>query len=192
MAMMDNAPYDFIRFHNEHDIRPIKNFKHRTFNFDDALFFIEALKHVYSDYTSLESLFLIDGQFIPFQSLSQFHNAFFTLPFALNRSKKHLSTPVNKSTCKRINMFLRWMVRYDDRGVDFGLWRRISPSDLLIPFDVHVERVALQLNLLSKSKKDWSTVIELTEKLKQLDPEDPIKYDFALFNLGVHAQDYPF
>ena len=110
---------------------------------------------------------------------------FFSLPYAPERTRKHIATPARKSACKRLNMFLRWMVRRDDKGVDFGLWRRIRPAQLLMPLDVHVDRVARRLGLLERKQVDWQTVLELTDRLRAFDPEDPVKYDFALFGLGV-------
>lgn len=118
-------------------------------------------------------------------ALLAFHRLFFSLPDAPARTRKHIPTPARKSTCKRLNMFLRWMVRQDDKGVDFGLWKKISPSQLLIPLDVHVDRIARRYGLLHREKSDWQAVLELTEALRQFDPEDPVKYDFALFGLGV-------
>jgi len=126
-----------------------------------------------------------------YDRLSAFHHLFFSLPDVLNRTKKHVSTPERKSSCKRLNMFLRWMVRSDSSQVDFGMWSKISPSELMIPLDVHVYRVSLSLGLLSRRYADWRAVEELTETLRLLDPEDPVRYDYALFSLGVLDQ-HPF
>jgi uncharacterized protein (TIGR02757 family) len=125
-------------------------------------------------------------------ALVGFHNLFFSLPDAPNRTKKHIATPERKSSCKRLNMFLRWMVRKDDKGVDFGIWSKIKTSQLLIPLDVHVERIARNLGLLHREQRDWQAVLELTENLRKFDKKDPVKYDFALFGIGVLEQNDPF
>lgn len=117
--------------------------------------------------------------------LTQFHLNFFSLKNYPTRTQKHIATPARKSACKRINMFLRWMVRHDNHGVDFGLWKSISPAQLICPIDLHVERVARELKLIKRKPVDWQTALELTESLKKFDPADPVKYDFALFGLGV-------
>src|SRR5690606_15934463 len=122
------------------------------------------------------------------QALNHFRTYFFSLPDFPHRTRKHISSPAQKSSCKRLNMFLRWMVRRDDNGVDFGLWRRFSPAQLIAPCDVHVERVARRLGLISRKQADWLTAVELTENLRLLDPQDPVKYDFALFGLGVEKE----
>ena len=185
---MDNAPYDFVRFHQEADLRPFLSFKHRTFNATDALYFIEFFRHFYQQHNSLEDAFLTgitaDNDTIE-PGLIHFQQQFFSLPDAPERTKKHVATPARKSACKRINMFLRWMVRQDDHGVDFGLWRRLRPAQLVCPCDVHVDRVARRLGLITRKQTDWQTALELTEQLRQFDPSDPVKYDFALFGLGV-------
>ncbi len=189
--LMDGAPYDFILNHQEKDRKRFLNFKHRTFQATDTLYFLEFFQQFYTQNPSLESAFLTVTNNVDKNvenSLKDFHNTFFALPSAPQRTRKHVSTPARKSTCKRLNMFLRWMVRDDRRGVDFGLWKTISPSQLLIPLDVHVDRVARHFGMIERKQTDWQTVIELTETLKQLDPNDPVKYDFALFGLGVLQQ----
>jgi uncharacterized protein (TIGR02757 family) len=123
-----------------------------------------------------------------YKILSQFHAFFFSLPDAPTRTQKHISTPERKSACKRINMYLRWMVRSDQKGVDFGLWKKISPSQLICPCDLHVDRVGRKLGLITRKQTDWLTAIELTQKLREFDPQDPVKYDFALFGLGVEEK----
>ena len=187
-SYMDNAPYDFVRFHQEADLKPFLRFKHRTFNATDALYFIAFFRHFYQQHNSLEDAFLTDvaadSQTVE-SGLINFQRQFFSLPDAPARTKKHVATPARKSACKRINMFLRWMVRQDDRGVDFGLWHRLRPAQLVCPCDVHVDRVARQLRLITRKPTDWQTALELTEQLRQFDPADPVKYDFALFGLGV-------
>jgi uncharacterized protein (TIGR02757 family) len=173
--------------HSESDLKPFVNFKHRTFNGTDALYFIHFFKWFYQKHHSLEDAFC--GELSEDASmedrLKRFHNLFFSLPDHPTRTYKHIPTPARKSACKRINMFLRWMVRKDDRGVDFGLWDRIKPHQLICPCDLHVDRVAKALGLIDRKQTDWQTAVELTENLKKLDPNDPVKYDFALFGLGV-------
>lgn len=188
VQLMDGAPYDFILNHQEKDRARFLNFKHRTFQTTDTLYFLEFFQNYYRTNSSLENAF---SQFISPEDetvkkgLIGFHNLFFALEFAPQRTRKHVSTPARKSTCKRLNMFLRWMVRQDNKGVDFGLWKQISPSQLLIPLDVHVDRIARKLGLLERKQRDWQAVTELSAALRQFDPKDPAKYDFALFGLGV-------
>lgn len=188
VELMDGAPHDFIKNHEEKDRVRFETFKHRTFQPIDCLYFLEFLQHFYQNNNSLETAF---SQFLkPIDihvgnAISGFHNLFFSLEHAPQRTRKHVATPVRKSSCKRINMFLRWMVRADDKGVDFGLWKKISPSQLLMPLDVHVDRVARRLGLLTRKQTDWRSVLELTENLRVLDANDPVKYDFALFGVGV-------
>lgn len=188
MALMDNAPYQFITGHSETDLKRFLHFKHRTFNTTDTLYFIAFLRHYYLQHNTLETAF---AQFLSpkddncRKALSGFYNLFFSLENAPKRTQKHISTPDKKSACKRINMFLRWMVRSDAQGVDFGIWKQIKPAQLLIPLDVHVERIARRLHLIERKQSDWHTVLELTDRLKTFDPNDPIKYDFALFGIGV-------
>lgn len=192
MDWMGNAPYDFIVNHKETDLKPFLQFKHRTFNATDTLYFIEFLKEHYKKYDSLEEAFLkgMKGEGRGAKentesALIGFNEYFFSLEDAPHRTRKHVSTPAKKSTCKRLNMYLRWMVRKDKHGVDFGIWKKIKPSQLLIPLDVHVDRTARQLGLIKSKQTNWQTVLELTENLKAFDPKDPVKYDFALFGLSV-------
>ncbi len=187
VEMMDNSPYDFILNHQESDLKPFLNFKHRTFNADDALYFISFFQHYYKENESLESAFIDPNgkQFLIESALIYFKNLFFCLEYAPNRTKKHVSSPINGSTCKRINMFLRWMVRKDEYGVDFGIWSKIKPNQLICPCDVHVDRVARSLGLINRPQTDWKTALELTENLKKFDSNDPVKYDFALFGMGI-------
>lgn len=188
LQLMDNSPHDFILNHKEIDRKPFLDFKHRTFQPEDALCFLEFLQHYYQQNDSLEDAFarhLKKDDIDVGPALIGFHQLFFSLPNSLERTKKHIATPLRKSSCKRLNMFLRWMSRKDEKGVDFGLWQRISPSKLLIPLDVHVERVARHFGLLERDKSDWAAVQELTKNLRSFDNEDPVKYDFALFGLGV-------
>jgi uncharacterized protein (TIGR02757 family) len=184
MDRMDNDPYNFILHHSEKDLKRFRDFKHRTFNETDALFFIESLKMLYAKDKSLESSFFVDGETTVEKGLIKFHHEFFRIDHP-RRTQKHLPTPERKSTCKRINMYLRWMVRSDDRGVDFGLWKRISPSQLICPCDLHVDRVARRLKLITRKQTDWQTALQLTDNLRKFDAADPVKYDFALFGLGI-------
>ncbi len=187
IELMDGSPYDFIVNHEEKDRKRFQEFKHRTFNYTDTLYFLEKLQEHYKNHDSLESAFLPDGECISVEkSLIHFRDYFFDHPYAPHRTKKHIASPARKSTCKRLNMFLRWMVRKDNNGVDFGIWNKMSPSQLMIPLDVHVDRVARSLGLISRKQNDWLTVVELTENLRKFDPNDPVKYDFALFGMGLN------
>lgn len=190
-ALMDNSPHDFVLNHSENDLKALLKFKHRTFNDTDTLYFVEFFKNYYQKHDSLEDAFLkgVQSKDVSVeQGLVRFHEDFFSLPNAPHRTKKHIATPARKSACKRINMFLRWMVRQDDKGVDFGLWKRIQPSQLVCPCDVHVERVARRFHLITRKQTDWQMAMELTANLKEFDPIDPVKYDFALFGLGVEEK----
>ncbi len=189
--MMDNTPYDFIVNHKESDLKVFETFKHRTFNATDTLYFIEYFKWYYSKHESLEDAFTIglkeNDQTIE-TGLINFHEQFFSLPDYPSRTKKHIATPARASACKRLNMYLRWMVRKDNCGVDFGIWNKIKPSQLVCPCDLHVDRVGRKLGMISRKQTDWKTAQELTENLRKLDPQDPVKYDFALFGLGVEEK----
>ncbi len=188
LMLMDNAPHDFVLNHQEADLLPFVNFKHRTFNGEDALYFLSFFKDFYQQHDSLEYAFLSGANDDMTTMLSKFHERFFALDYAPQRSRKHIATPKRKSACKRLNMYLRWMVRNDNRGVDFGLWRQIKPSALICPCDLHVDRVGRKLGLITRKNTDWQTALELTGRLKSFDPLDPVKYDFALFGLGVEAK----
>lgn len=186
LEWMDNDPHRFVLSHRETDLKPFTTFRHRTFNGTDALYFIEFLRWFYTHHHSLEDGFLLADQDETVErGLVHFHKIFFGLPYFPGRTRKHVATPERKSACKRLNMFLRWMVRKDGRGVDFGLWSRIRPSQLVCPCDVHVERVARRLGLIRRNQLDWQTALELTGNLRELDANDPVKYDFALFGLGL-------
>ena len=191
-ALMDNAPYDFCLNEDSTRLKKLLLFKHRTFNATDLLYFIEFLKYHYSSNDSLESAFIKGaskasppGGGLVGASLNNFYTYFFSLEDAPPRTQKHIASPEKNSTCKRLNMFLRWMVRNDNKGVDFGIWKNISPSQLICPIDVHVARVARHFNLLQRKQTDWQTALELTSYLRTLDAADPAKYDFALFGMGV-------
>lgn len=188
MALMDHAPHDFIINHLEKDRERFLPFVHRTFQPTDTLYFLEFFQWYYKTHQSLEEAFtqsLPQGAQDVGPALDGFHKLFFSLRNAPPRTKKHLPTPKSGSTCKRLNMFLRWMVRKDDMGVDFGIWNNIKASQLLIPLDVHVERVARSLGLLSRKQRDWKAVLELTNNLRKFDSDDPVIFDYALFGLGV-------
>lgn len=196
IKLMDDAPYDFIIHHQDIDLKKFLNFKHRTFNPTDLLHFIRVLKHHYksngtnkkNENTTLESAFTMSMKNKDKNvesGIRGFHDYFFSLEDSPSRTKKHLSTPENNSSCKRINMYLRWMVRKDEHGVDFGIWKNIRMDQLICPLDVHVQRVARKLNIIKSDKADWKTAVELTSILKKMDPNDPIKYDIALFSLGA-------
>jgi uncharacterized protein (TIGR02757 family) len=188
MQLMDNAPHAFCTHHTDTDLKKLLSFRHRTFNATDLLYFVSFFKEHYSRHTSLESAFTQwmnkeDGDVE--NALNGFYRYFFSLPHVPSRTLKHIACPQRKSACKRINMFLRWMVRCDNNGVDFGIWKNIVPSQLVIPLDLHVARVARHFKLLHRPQTDWLAAKELTNTMKTLDPDDPAKYDFALFGLGV-------
>ncbi len=189
LQLMDHAPHDFLLHHHVSDLKASEKFKHRTFNATDALYFIESLSQYYKNHDSLEDAFLPDRQSASNLTieagLMNFHDVFFGLPDYPKRTLKHVSSPARKSACKRLCMYLRWMVRHDSKGVDFGIWKRISSSQLVCPCDVHVERVARKLKLMKSKPLNWQTALELTANLRSLDPLDPVKYDFALFGLGI-------
>ncbi|AQG82263.1 hypothetical protein AWR27_02035 [Spirosoma montaniterrae] len=183
--LMDAAPYDFVRNHQESDLKRFLAFKHRTFNATDALYFLHFFHNYYQQHDSLEDAFA--GDTVE-QALINFHDRFCCDPFFPERTRKHIATPARNSSCKRLLMFLRWMVRQDNRGVDFGLWTRLQPHKLIMPIDVHVNRVARRLGLLNRPQTDWKAALELTETLRQFDSADPVRYDFALFGLGVDGE----
>lgn len=190
MQLMDNAPYDFCISHTGNDLRRLEKFCHRTFNDTDLLYFISFLKFHYAHHTSLEAAFfpkkvVAHKENLIENALNYFYQYFFSLEDVPHRTKKHIASPAKNSTCKRLNMFLRWMIRRDGNGVDFGIWKKISPAQLICPVDVHVARVAKRFNLLQRKQVDWLASVELTEELKKFDPDDPVKYDFALFGLGI-------
>jgi uncharacterized protein (TIGR02757 family) len=184
MQLMDMRPHEFCLNHTEKDLKKLLSFKHRTFNTTDLLYFIEFFKQHYTNHDSLETAFTMHGR-SAVEMLTGFHHYFFSLTEVPARTRKHVSTPEKNSSCKRLNMFLRWMARKDNKGVDFGIWKNISPSQLICPLDLHVARVAGKLNLLTRKQTDWQAAIELTQYLRTLDSNDPVKYDFALFGLGI-------
>lgn len=186
MAYMDDDPFEFIIHHSENDLKTLLKFRHRTFQATDTLYFIHFLKKFYSSHNSLECMFLPEpGKTDMETGLIHFHNSFFCLEEAPQRTRKHIPTPARKSTCKRINMYLRWMVRKDGSGVDFGIWDKIKMKNLICPVDLHVDRIARRLGLIERKQTDWLTALELTNNLLKMDPEDPVKFDFALFGIGI-------
>ena len=187
MQLLDEAPYDFIMNANLKDLKSIENFVYRTFNGADCLYFISALQHLYRDQGGMESAFTATFNEGAYSAISTFRDIFIRVGDP-SRTGRHLANPLSGSAAKRINMFLRWMVRKDNKGVDFGIWNRI-PADLLIcPLDVHSGRVARKLGLLNRTSNDRKAAEELTTALRRFDPNDPVKYDFALFGLGVFEQ----
>lgn len=185
MQLMDNAPYDFIVNHQEDDLERLSGFVHRTFNAQDASYFSKGLRNIYRNHGGLEAIFAKYSEASSMQSsISSFKNKFFELPHPA-RTQKHVSDPLKGSAAKRINMFLRWMVRPDYTGVDFGLWKSIGTGQLSCPLDVHSGNVARKLKLLKRKQNDAKALAELDQNLRKLDPIDPVKYDFALFGLGV-------
>lgn len=183
MEMMEFSPFDFILNFRDHDLKPFEKFVHRTFNGTDCLYFLWSLKNIYQKHGGLEQVFKSDAGIK--ESILQFRNIFFEMDFP-SRTSKHIANPAKNSSAKRLNMFLRWMVRNDNRGVDFGIWKSINPSLLFCPLDVHSGRVARELGILQRKQDDWKAVEELTKNLRKLDADDPVKYDFALFGIGVN------
>lgn len=207
MKLMDDSPFDFVLNHKNTDLKPMLTFRHRTFNAEDLFYFIEFLQAHYSgnlrsdanfnpvifnsDSPSLETAFIIGLRSDDTSTenvLRNFFNYFFSIADSPKRTRKHISTPAKKSACKRLSMFLRWMVRKDDNGVDFGIWDSLKPLQLVCPLDVHVSRVAKKFGLIKREQTDWAAAIELTETLKRFDPEDPVRFDFALFGLGAEEK----
>lgn len=190
LSLMDDSPYEFIKEHKEKDRKAFLDFRHRTLQPDDVIFLVDVLQHYYSNHQSLEDAFAqkmnVDSE-DTFGALQGFHEMIFDRPEVMERTRKHISTSQRKSSCKRLNMFLRWMVRKDDCGVDFGIWKKISPSQLVIPLDLHVGRTARKLGLLTRNINDWQAATELTKELKKFDPADPVKYDFALFGASING-----
>ncbi|MGE0077493.1 MAG: TIGR02757 family protein [Bacteroidales bacterium] len=186
MELMGNSPYEFVLNHRDEQLNKINGFVHRTFNSTDFLFFIKALKHIYQEKNGLEGVINESKTEESLQpAIHQLKKEFFTIPHPI-RTEKHISDPIKGSAAKKINMYLRWMVRKDNSGVDFGIWKNISPSILSCPLDVHSANVARKLGLIERKQNDAKTVFELDSTLRQMDCNDPVKYDFALFGLGVY------
>jgi len=188
MNLLESSPYDFIMNHSSEDLKRIKGSIHRTFNSEDLIFFIKSLKNIYTNHNGLEGIIsnIKNGDNLQ-ERISNFKKKFFELKHS-NRTKKHLPDPLRGSAAKRFNMFLRWMVRSNSKGVDFGLWKSISPSELSCPLDIHTGNTARKLGLLKRNQNDSLSVYELDKKLREMDKEDPVKYDFALFGLGVNEK----
>jgi uncharacterized protein (TIGR02757 family) len=189
IELMENSPYEFIKSANENELQRFNRFVHRTFNGSDCIYFIRGLRYIYTNFNSMEDVVLEgmkDSGSVK-DGLSWLRSQFFFLPHEA-RSEKHFADIAGGTAGKRLNMFLRWMVRKDNFGVDFGIWKRIDPSLLFIPLDLHSGNTARKLGLLSRKMNDWKAVEELTEILREFDPADPVKYDFALFGLGVNEK----
>ena len=185
MGLLENSPFDFVLNHQELDLQKLAPFVHRTFKGDDLIHFVRALQHCYQNHGGLEGVFTTHQEEDSLQSaITKFKSTFFEIPHPA-RTQKHISNPEKGSAAKRINMFLRWMVRSANKGVDLGLWKGISPAKLSCPLDVHSGTVARKLKLLTRGQNDAEALAELDNNLRKLDPEDPVKYDFALFGLGV-------
>ena len=186
--LLEYSPYDFIMNHSDQDLKRIKGSIHRTFNSEDLIYFIKSLKNIYTNYNGIEGIMSnpSNGENLQ-ERISNFKKIFFQLNHK-KRTKKHLPDPLNGSAAKRFNMFLRWMVRSNKKGVDFGLWKSISPSQLSCPLDIHTGNIARKLGLLKRAQNDYLAVNELDKKLREMDIEDPVKYDFALFGLGVNEK----
>jgi uncharacterized protein (TIGR02757 family) len=183
---MHHTPHEFLMHSQPEDLEDFRDFKHRTFNGEDCIFFLRSLKHIYLNHGGLRSVF--ETSYRQHRDLRQALKDFRDIFFAIShppRTGKHVADIRKKSSAKRLNMFLRWMVRKDDQGVDFGLWTNISQRDLYMPLDVHSGNVARKLGLLKRKQNDWRAVEELTASMRDFDPEDPVKYDYALFGLGV-------
>ncbi len=185
MELMGNRPYEFVMNHKDSHLEKFNGFVHRTFSGRDLKYFIRALKNIYLNYGGLEEVFSrYSTEYSTQTAIHQFRKIFFTLDHPLSVTR-HIPDPAKKSAAKRINMYLRWMVRNDNRGVDFGLWKSISPSILSCPLDVHSGNISRKLGLIRRKQNDAAAVAELDKVLRGFDREDPVKYDFALFGLGA-------
>lgn len=186
VELMNNSPYEFIMSAGENEMKRVDKFVHRTFNGNDCRYFLMALRDIYNSFNSMEDIILEgmkSGNSVK-DGISNLRSKFFGLPH-LTRTEKHFADIKKGAAGKRINMFMRWMVRKDDRGVDFGIWKRIDPALLYIPLDLHTGNTARRLGLLTRKMNDWKAVEELMSVLREFDPADPVKYDFALFGLGA-------
>ncbi len=187
LNLMDDAPYDFVMNHQPSDRKRFSGFVHRTFSEVDAMYFMEALQHMYTSGMSLEQAFATGEGSSMQERIHGFKRQFFSIEH-LSRTEKHVSDPMKGSSAKRLNMYLRWMVRSDKEGIDFGIWRSLDPKDLMMPLDVHTSTVGRKLGLLTRKQDDWKAVVELTLSLRDFDAQDPVKYDLALFGMGVNAK----
>lgn len=185
MDLLGNSPYDFVMNHDEWQLERLEGFVHRTFNATDFQYFIKALQHIYTHHGGLEKVFTTYQTADSLQpAIEALHRVFFEIEHE-TRTRKHVANPAKGSVAKRINMYLRWMVRNDNAGVDFGIWKGISPSELSCPLDVHSGNMARKLGILKRTQNDAKALLELDTALRELDPIDPVKYDFALFGLGA-------
>ncbi|HZH67821.1 MAG TPA: TIGR02757 family protein [Chitinophagales bacterium] len=194
VELMDSSPHDFVLNHQEKDLKRMEGFVHRTFNSTDLLGLVAFFRNYYQENDSLESVFsspISDPSDHVGAGILNFHQEVMSQDTTANRTKKHIAKPFGSSTCKRLNMYLRWMVRKDERGVDFGIWEKILPSQLLCPLDVHVERNARRLGLIERKQTDWRTAVELTNALKEIDAEDPVRFDYVLFGMGIIEKNEP-
>jgi uncharacterized protein (TIGR02757 family) len=189
MELMDNSPYEFIISVSQNELFRLAKFVHRTFNGGDLIYFMKGLRHIYTNYDNMEEVLLqgMEENGSLKEGLSHLRSVFFSLPHA-SRNEKHFADVMSGAAGKRLNMFLRWMVRKDNHGVDFGIWKKIDPAKLFIPLDLHSGNTARRLGLLTRKINDWKAVEELTILLREFDPSDPVKYDFALFGLGVNEK----
>ena len=185
MNLLDNSPYDFVLNHQESDLKSLENFVHRTFNSKDLQQFIKSLQHIYVNHQGLEKVLTVKDKETSYKNAIHYLKQVFFEVSHQQRTQKHISDPLKNSAAKRINMFLRWMVRNDKAGVDFGIWKTHNTANLSCPLDVHSGNVARKLKLLLRKQNDWKALAELDHKLRKLDKKDPVKYDFALFGLGV-------
>lgn len=190
MEGMDYSPHEFILGAGEEDLKRFRSFSHRTFNGTDCIFFLRSLRNIYQNHGGPERLFSVKGDnnyTRIFEGIMHFRRNFLLIPHE-PRSEKHISDPSRGASAKRLNMFLRWMVRKDNSCIDFGIWNTLNPAELICPLDIHSGRVARKLGLLKRKQNDWRAAMELTEKLRVMDPEDPVRYDIALFCLGVYEK----
>ena len=186
---MENSPFEFVTNFKDSDMAYFRHSSvHRTFNREDLRFFVHSLKRIYTQHSSMEDLFLLNSSEDNFYHAIERFRKFFLEDEPEHRGRKHLSSPYKNSAAKRLMMFLRWMVRRDSRGVDFGLWKSVSPSHLSVPLDVHTGNISRQLALITRKQNDWKTVMEMDAVLRKFDASDPAKYDFALFGLGIDKQ----
>jgi uncharacterized protein (TIGR02757 family) len=187
MEWMDYSPHKFVTDHTKKDLEVYKKYYYRTFNGEDCVFFLESLQNLYKNHNGLEGVFCTIHCDVTNtkEVIENFRNLFFSLPH-LKRTEKHVSDPSRNSSCKRLNLFLRWMIRKDSGGVDFGIWDHLKPNQLVCPLDVHTSRIGRKLGLISLKQDNWKAAIELTNNLKRFDPIDPVKYDYALFGLGIY------
>jgi len=186
VELLDYSPFDFVMNFTDDDLKPFESFVHRTFNGTDCIYFLKSLRNIYKNHRGLEAVFsdeIINSGSVK-DAIIYFRKIFFELPHP-ERTGKHVANPEKNSSAKRINMYLRWMVRNDKRGVDFGIWETIKPAGLFCPLDVHSGNISRKLGILNRKANDWKAVDGLTANLRKLDPDDPVKYDFALFGLGV-------